>query len=345
MMEQPEAASDDELSPHRGAYFPRRLVTELYELMKSRSDLFEVITYGDLDWVEGDDAEAFYPGEMKAWTASLAKGRRDRDKIHVLIQYDVDSQPQRTMGLLADPAHRGVPANVMLFNRRIDRRLLSRTGELSFTDYGIDDALLRQLEGEGFVVGYHVNAHEQALFDLPRAHDIFLADLAALRTRFGIRFVSAHGGVAGPDGRNNRDLPYPPDLRRDAIWVHNGRTPRFAANFSDGGHNKSPDPSTRDLRNFVRAMQPGKRYRILLHPQYYDVMASASRRFTGTPWYDGVIAASQSPAPAYWAAVAADLPRERRPTANVLAMPIPPANAAQPTMLDRLLRMSGMRRT
>ncbi|MEZ5773236.1 MAG: hypothetical protein R3D33_00570 [Hyphomicrobiaceae bacterium] len=313
MIEQPDATSDDMLSRSSGAYFPRRYLTDLYRLVGERADLFEVVTYADLPWQDGDDAEAMYPKEWAAWQADLAAGRRDRGKIHLLVQYDVDSRPERTLALLRDPAHRAVPANIMVFNRRIDRRGLMSTGEVRFTDYEIDEPYLRALQAEGFLVGYHINANEQACFDRTRALEILNDDIADLRRRFSLRFMSAHGGVAGPDKLNNRDLPYEPRWHGDMIWVHNGRSPRFAATFSDGGHNRSKiEPADRDLRDFVQRMKPGQRYRILLHPQYYDWPFGQSQRFTGTPWYDSMAAIAREDGHAsLWSDVAEALPPRR----------------------------------
>lgn len=322
-IEAPEAESDQELEG-RGGYFPRRYLTDLFGLLARRGDLFAVHTYADLDWAEADEPEAFYPAEFNRWQTSLIERRRDPEKIHLLIQYDVDSSPERTMGLVAEPSHRSIPANIMLFNRRIDRRRLARTGEVGFTGYDIDDALLQRLERERFVIGYHINAFEQARFDPDEAVRIMAEDVAALRRRFAVRFVSAHGGVPGPDKRNNRDLPYPQALRRDLIWVHNGRSPRYFKTFSDGGHNSGQrDPRSRDLRQFVLGMVPGRRYRILLHPQYYAVDHRPSRRFAGTPWYDQLMADAEAPGtPSLWAAVEREL--ERRPPRPVpVVLPAP----------------------
>jgi hypothetical protein len=335
---------EDDVALEKGAYFPRSYLTELYRLLSERRDLFEVMTYADLDWVAGDDPARSYPLEHERWTASLKDGRRDPTKIHVLIQYDVDSVPERSMGLLRDPAHRGIRANIMIFNRRIDRRLLSRTGELAYTPYPLDEELLRQAESEGSVIGYHINAHEQAVFDMARAQEIVREDIQALRKRFSIRYVSAHGGAASPKGRNNHDIPYDAGLQQDVIWVHNGRSPRFHGSFSDGGHNKSPDPAKRDLRDFVRNMRPGRRYRILLHPQYYDATARPSQRFSGTPWYDAVLSASAAGKAGHWAETAAAAPftvntAPPQPAMSTAAIAAP----ARQGMLRRLIGLAGGR--
>ena len=215
------------------AYFPASYVRGFLNFIRDRPADISVLTYHQFPWVDGDDMAAGYPGEHAAWRKGLASGRFDRTKAHIVLHYDVDSVPLRTFNLLSAQAHRGLPAAVMIFNRRVDRRHLKATGEVRFTDYEIDDALLKRLEGEGFVVGYHCNAYEQAPFDERRALEIFDADVRALRARFNVRIFSAHGGAAGPDGRNNRDLPMHPAWQHELYWVHNGHTPHFDAGFSD----------------------------------------------------------------------------------------------------------------
>lgn len=206
-----------------------------------------------------------------------------------MIQHDVDTQPERTHNLLRYEAARGIPSNVMIFNRRVNRRKLAATGELEFTPYPIDFKLLRVLQAQGFVIGYHANAYEQAQYDEARAREIFLQDVDSLRRQIDIRFFSAHGGTPGPGELNNRDLRLPADMLRDLVWVHNGATPYFSLSYSDGGIN-SPrrDPAKRDLRDFVRQWRPGNRYRVLTHPQYYHDPCRRSPRLSGAAWYEEV---------------------------------------------------------
>lgn len=280
--------SDQAEPAQRGAYFPRRYVTDFFEFVKANSSDIEVLSYADLPW-EGNRADFAenYLREAKAWEGQLASGERDASKAYVFVQYDVDSRPQRTFALLGDPAHDGIPSNVMIFNKRIDRRRFKTTGEIAFTPYEIDEELLNKRRAEGFVVGYHSNAYEQANYNTAEALEIFDRDVKALVQRYDIAFFSAHGGVPGPDGRNNRDLPFHPDWQERLVWIHNGHYLQCAGQFSDGGHN-SPlrDPKKRDLRDFVRTFRPGQRYRILLHPQYYDLNPRVSKRYGGTRWYD-----------------------------------------------------------
>jgi hypothetical protein len=293
--ESEEALTDEDLDPCRGAYFPRRFLIDLFHFLKQHEADIEVLTYSDLPWGEDCDYQHDYPTEHRNWRGQLASGERDPNKAFIVLQYDVDSRPERTSALLREPAHAQVAANVMIFNRRIDRRRLKHTGELSFTDYDLDRRFLYALAQQGFVIGYHTNAYEQALFDTERALEIFDRDVRELSGTFNIRFFSAHGGVPGPAGKNNRDLAFHPDWQNKLKWVHNGHSLRFDAQFSDGGHNSPRDPSFRDLRDFVARLRPGRRYRILLHPQYYGPEPRQSPRFSGTPWYDELMEASRVP--------------------------------------------------
>lgn len=292
-LSQDEIESDLAVDRESGAYFPQRYLTGFFDFLKRHPDKLQVMTYADMPWLDDFDHDANYPKEYAAWNGLLKTGVVDPGKCYVFVQYDVDTRPERTMDLLRHPAHRGVPANVMIFNQRIDRRRLKTSGQLGYTDYELDEALLHDLQNEGFLIGYHCNAFEQGLHDTDRALDVFDADMRALSSRFDVRFFSAHGGVPGPDGRNNKDLPVHQDWARRLRWVHNGRTPAFDFSYSDGGHNSPKrDPAKRDLRDVVSHFAPGRRIRILIHPQYYDHQPKGSARYSGTPWYDAMMSRS-----------------------------------------------------
>ncbi|GFO80481.1 MAG: hypothetical protein A49_01080 [Methyloceanibacter sp.] len=300
-----DVPGDDYLSPRAGAYFPQRYVTDFFGFLDDHKEDIDVITYADLPWGDDWNFADNYPGERDAWRAQLATGERDPHKAYVLLQYDVDSFPERTMDLLRQPAHLTCPANVMIFNKRIDRRRLKSMGELAYTEYTLDESLMRTLSKQGFVVGYHTNAYEQGLFDTNRALEIFDRDVRQLSERFKIEFFSAHGGVPGPEGENNCNLPFHPDWRHRLRWVHNGHTLHFDGQFSDGGHNSTKrNPINRDFRDFVRTFKPGNRYRILLHPQYYSDNPLPSRRYGGTPWYDDLMEEYASGSGSLWEDVA-----------------------------------------
>ena len=154
----------------------------------------------------------------------------------------------------------------------------------------MDHEFLSQLEDGGkFVIGYHNNSYERASFDREKALRIFEEDVAELRHRYSLDFFSPHGGIRDPQGKSNSSLPIPEALSESIRWVANGYTVRFDGYYSDGGINAlKPKPEDRDLRDFVRTWQPGKRYRVLTHPQYYSRAWKPAPTLTGVPWYDSM---------------------------------------------------------
>ena len=285
-----------------GAYFPLNYLTDMFKFIDANSDKLSVFTYEDMHISGGQDNASGYQAEFKAWHQRIAADPTASKKAHLLIQYDIDARTDRMHSLIASPEHDKVPANIMLFNERVDRKRLKTTGELCTTEYPLDEALLRRRQSEGFVIGYHTNAYELGGHDTDRALEIFDRDMTAMSEKYGTRFFSAHGGVPDAKGKNNNALPYHPDWIDRSIWVHNGVNLRFDGVFSDGGHNSPKrDPKNRDLRQFFETLQPGKRYRMLLHPQYYGDDYGVSRRFLGTPWYDDMIrTAQQQPERSLW---------------------------------------------
>jgi len=294
--------TDAEYDAQGGVYFPLRYLTDMMRFISQNSDCLQVLTYQDLDVRDGHEHANNYHAEYLAWNARVAADPVANCKAHVLLQYDIDRSTDLMHALLASPEHDKVPANIMLFNERVDRWRLRSSGELCTTEYPLDEALLRRRQSEGFVIGYHTNAYELGGHDTDRALEIFDRDMTAMSEKYGTRFFSAHGGVPDAKGKNNNALPYHPDWIDRSIWVHNGVNLRFDGVFSDGGHNSPKrDPKNRDLRQFFETLQPGKRYRMLLHPQYYGDDYGVSRRFLGTPWYDDMIrTAQQQPERSLW---------------------------------------------
>jgi hypothetical protein len=284
-----ETDATSPMAPGKGGYFPLRFLTDMLDWLRAHDDRLEIITYDDLFFGNDWDAASGYPDEKKRFLNYSEKLKR-RNKAQVLIQHDVDSRPERSMAVIAEERAREVFSSTLIFNRRVDRRLLKTTGELAFTDYELDDALLRAASTDGFLIGYHCNAMEQALWDPTKARQILLDDLRDLSGRFPMRFFTAHGGVAGPDGLNNNQVDPTLALEAGYRWVHNGCTPFFTAQYSDGGLNSPKrDPKGRDLRDFISRWEPGGRYRILLHPQYYSEPYQQSARLGGTAWYDQLL--------------------------------------------------------
>jgi hypothetical protein len=209
------------------------------------------------------------------------------------------------MAVLKEEDQRGLRSCVMVFNRRHDRALLRRERELAYTEYAIDWPELQRLERErGFVVGYHCNAVEQALWDADRAQARFEADVAALRRRFDVRFFSPHGGVTGPNGVNNFHVRVPQALMRDIRWVANSHSVTFDGYYSDGAaSDPKRDLTARDLRDFVRSWQPGRRYRVLTHPQYYGGPGGQPKHLFRAKWYREILALEDPTGRAHWADV------------------------------------------
>ena len=289
----PADASDDQAVRDDStirACFPLQYHVDLLQRLRDRSREIEFITYADLPFEDDFDVGGNYPGEFKRWGEQMRLGHRDSSKIYVLLQHDVDDFPERTHALLQHEERLGVRSNIMIFNRRLNRRRLLLTGELEQREYPIDSELLCRLQSKGFVIGYHSNAYEWAGFDVARAAQIFERDVAELCTRFDIQFFCPHGGVRDSRGHSNAALDIPHSLSRSIRWVLNRHTVRFHGSYSDGGIN-SPrlDPASKDVRAFIQTWQPGKRYRILTHPQYYDASYTRLPRLTGVPWYEQVL--------------------------------------------------------
>lgn len=271
----------------KGRYFPFiYLQGFLHFLYRHRSSI-ELITYDDLQLHHDTDHTNHYLDEYNEWRRRIRHRELDPTKIYLLLQHDVDREPARTHAALAAERHLGLRANVMIFNRKIDRRALRQHGRLHYSPYPLDyDELKRLQHHHSFVIGYHTNAVERSLFDFDRAVDIFRSDIEELRNHFDISYFSPHGGVRGPDGRSNAHLDPPPDLMRRLRWVQNRFTVRFAATFSDGAiAGVRRDPEGRDLRQFVKQLKPGNRYRVLLHPQYYGDDFSQSTMLSRADWY------------------------------------------------------------
>ena len=272
-------------------YFPFEYLMDFFNFLCTNKNTIEFITYDDLPWGDDYDFENNYPSEYKNWREELRRGVRDNSKIYVLIQHDVDSSPERSLALIREEERLQIPANIMIFNRRVNRKYLKSAGRLLYTDYELDHEYLANLQEEKkFVVAYHSNAYDQSLYDKKEALRIFEEDVIALRKLYRINYFSPHGGPSCPDGLSNNCLPIPEALRTSLRWVHNRKKVRFDGEYSDGGlNNPRRNPGGRDLRDFVRKWERGKRYRILIHPQYYHTPWKVSRRLRGTPWYDNLL--------------------------------------------------------
>jgi hypothetical protein len=273
-------------------HFPYGFALDFLLFLRRNRRLIRVITYADFDFAGDLDYENNYPHEFAQWKQRVRETPWMQESIFLLLQHDVDSLPDHSMRMLVDERRLGLKSNVMIFRSRINRHLLKTQNMVRETEYPLDFELLSGLARRGFVVGYHCNAYERAGFDAERAAAIFTDDVTALRQRFDIRFFSPHGGVRGPDGSSNNVLCPPQSLRSSLRWIHNRHTVRFHGQYSDGGiNNPKRDITKLDLVSFVSTWQLGKRYRVLLHPQYYGERVAPAARLVGLEWYDRLLAA------------------------------------------------------
>jgi hypothetical protein len=277
-------------------YIPFGYLAGFLRFVHRNRDRVETLTYRDLPWGDDWDAVGGYPREAAAWKRSLESGERDPAKVYLLLQHDVDAVPERTMAALRLEEELGLRSSVMIFNRRVDREHYRDTGELRYSDYIGDRSYLKSLEAKGFAIGYHCNAYERSGFSRPEAARIVQDDIADLGRDFALEFMSAHGGPPGPDGKSNSALELPPALRRRVRWVHNGCNIFVDGGYSDGAINSPKRPAEDfDLRRFVERLRPGRRYRVLVHPQYYAQKAKRNARLASA-WYEEVLEAYEGAA-------------------------------------------------
>ena len=273
------------------AILPLQLLADLMALIGANSDKINVLTYNDLEWNGDWDYKNHYPNELMAWKKSLKNKTQDPNKFHVLFQHDVDNCPARTMDLLEVQKEYGIRSNVMIFNNKIDRKHLKKTGKAIPSDYPIDHNRLAEFEKGGFVIGYHSNAYEQAEFDRDKASRLFVRDVEELRSKHSIKVFCPHGGNRDENGQSNAALDFPTPLRQSLRWVLNKHTIRLDGRYSDGGiRGARRNPEGRDLREHVLSWKPGKRYRILVHPQYYGTTHRRSPKLTpNASWYSELL--------------------------------------------------------
>lgn len=291
----PGGVQDD----HEGAgYLPFEYIKDFFGLISKPESKIRSVHYGDLSWNNNFDLETMYNLEWEAWRA--AKNAEASTAAHILLQFDLDAEPDRGMNLLRLLRGTNLRASVMLFNRRINRRHLRESGEVVFTPYELDKQLIRLLQESGQVsVGYHTNAMEQSRWQAEEAIEIFEDDVISLRNNFeDVSIFSPHGGVPGPSGENNHDLNVSSALQQELQirWVHNRRAPRFESSFSDGGfRNLKREAGRLNFTDFTKDLALGQRARVLIHPQYLsfpgaDVnIHSVPLHVLAEPWYQEII--------------------------------------------------------
>ena len=255
------------------------------EYLSKNSDSIEIITYNDLPWGDDYDYKINFPDERKKWINEI----RDKNSIYLLIQHDVDAYPELTEKMLRLEEKFGIRSNVFVFNRKIDREALQVKGEVRYTGYNVNWQYLKQLEQNGVVIGYHTNAYEQSEFDNKLAQQIFLDDLKELREKYDVRYFSAHGGVRDSRGYSNVNIALSDGIIKSARWVHNRYGVRFDYVYTDGGAVNRKYPYEMDLVKFTQQMKPGNRYRVLIHPQYFNDEIHRSNNLSGYTWYEKAI--------------------------------------------------------
>jgi len=272
---------DPRLAAEPTGNFPLGFYEEFLSYL--REEGIVALTYDSLFARESDcDHEAGYPSEFARWNRS-----RDRRRRYVLIQHDVDDRPDFTHRMIELERRYEIRSSIFIFNRRF-----SRTDPNP--DYDVDHAHLLRAQADGFVVGYHQNALMLAGFDPAAAQEIYERDVAALRARgYRIEFVVPHGGMGvDVDGKrlHNVDVEIPPSLRPGLRWVYNRYGVRFADRWSDGGLRRTTDPerlARYDLMAFARAIRPGCRAFVLVHPQRWGwhVDPFQAPLLAAEPWY------------------------------------------------------------
>ncbi len=258
------------------AYFPFRYLEGFLRHVAADPSI-NVMTYDDLPFGGDFDHENTYPYEFSKWYSQA-----DPTKKHLLIQYDVDSAPHITAAALRVHEATGVPVNVMLFNAP------AKQSQRSY-HHALWQLVVRLRKTGQVCLGYHCNAYERAGFDLDEMAALISEDVGELSLGYegDVRYISPHGGLRDANGKSNAHvLKIPEKLRNKIRWVHNRYTIRLQGQYSDGGIAKKVYDADRDLRAFVfDRMQPGRRYRILIHPQYYSDTYQLCEPLKEFDWY------------------------------------------------------------
>ncbi|MCP5206950.1 MAG: hypothetical protein H7A01_07085 [Hahellaceae bacterium] len=265
--------------------FPLGYFEDFIDIISHFKDIFEVITYRDLDWIDDADKENFYPKERAQWLKY-----RDPNKIYLIIQHDLDSGIQDAIDMLNYEKKHQIKSVIMVLIDPINSRLVKNINKFNTYPCPIDIPYLSELEKKFFFeIGYHGNAYERSHFNVELAREIFRADLKYLRKHFSIQSYCPHGGPIDFNGRSNGFIDLPPEEKNRLKWVLIDYRIQFDGIFSDGGHYGVKEPDNCDLRDFIKAAKPGGRYLIHIHPCYYARVVTPSSNFSGTHWYEAML--------------------------------------------------------
>lgn len=257
------------------------------------------ITYNDLPFEDDFEVKDAYPFEFNRWNTRIKK--TNDQNIYVLIQHDTDSGFRSTINLSRNERDLGAIANIMTFAKwRSD----SEDGPLE--EYPISFEALADLQQSNFMIGYHTNAWHNANFNDEKVFYHFYDDISYLISKgLNISFFSPHGGKT-IEGKGNVSFDYMLDIKKEGFkkfiqdrslhsyfrnlrWIHNRYTCKFNGYYSDGGLKRrmKDNKDDLDLNEFINNMKPGKRYRMLIHPQYYG-NENLQRFETELGWYNNL---------------------------------------------------------
>lgn len=272
-------------STEYGCVFPLGWYESLLQEIQQRGIV--ALTYSDL-FAHSDDRdwENCYEREFKHWHEHI----RDPQATYLLIQHDVDFVPDFTKRMVALEALYGIRSSIFVFNRFVDE--IPADSPYDDSPYVVDHEFFTAMQQRGFVIGYHQNALSVTK-NLEDATQQFANDVMALREHYDIRYFCPHGGRAVEiDGRrlHNFDVPVPDVLRDSLRWVYNRYALRYSGRFSDGGLRRVNDPQhlqRLNLAGFLNALEPGRRYFALIHPQLwgYNINRAYNPALSEQQWY------------------------------------------------------------
>ena len=181
---------------------------------------------------------------------------RNTKKPVIIMQHDADNIPSRTLDVMKLEKKSNILSSSYFFVEHAEGK-----------DYFYDKKELRDLEADGFEIGYHLNAYERAEYNLKTANKLVEQDIEQLKLDFNITSYVPHGGISSKDGLNNHDYPQVGVLN-DLLWAYNGSCILKEYTWSDGGIRTNKFTPI-DPRVFIKRLKDDTRAVMLIHPQYY----------------------------------------------------------------------------